>query len=146
MKLDQLFWIWWGRLLCKCALLSLFESISVLKKEFWIAIDISDRSTAHMVLLSASVFFFVIWIVIEIALAIIAYIYVCVFHSIPYTFHYWLFIACFPFRRICVSMIWTMNVVICIYRFIVTIHVKQSLNDWTYFIYFTESSICLINR
>ena len=67
---------------CKCALLSLFESISVLKKEFWIAIDISDRSTAHMVLLSASVLFFVIWIVIEIALAIIAYIYVFSQHSL----------------------------------------------------------------
>ena len=74
------------------------------------------------------------------------YIYICVFHSILYAFHYWLFIACSPFRRIYVLMIWTVNVVICMHRFIVTIHVKQSLNDWTSFIYFTESSICLINR
>ena len=52
------------KLLCKCALLSLFESISALEEEFQIAIDVGEWLAAHMVLLSMSEFILFIWIVI----------------------------------------------------------------------------------
>ena len=52
------------KLLCQCALLSLFESISALEEEFQIAIDVGEWLAAHMVLLSMSESILFIWIVI----------------------------------------------------------------------------------
>ena len=88
-------------LLCKCALLSMFKSISALKEESQIAIDIgSVYQLIWYYYLCLNPFFSY-----ELLFDFLYYyrIYVCVLTTVLYSFHYWMFMVCFSFNHICVD-------------------------------------------